>query len=355
DDINCQEFKCDIQIDKLSSISWKIPKFPDKEYENGGHIEDQLSDNDHCLPFKVLGTSYNSDLQRALDKAYSYLEEYNRPVFVKLEAEPENIVDRNAIAVNVMSSGDYKILCYSVFLANQRCPRPYDAIDFSRKLFNRYFLNLLHAPMTLTLLITITRRLKNAENGISPLDHNVFGVPAGGIIGCLMFFSKRIFLRMLIAQMEDCEVSLHTVVMAGEFTRIMIYYEFWSPSFGSMEAEYMNPQDKNLTKSLFNFPTKLQRPGPAHAELIQSPTIQRTPVVCRPGNYGTSRTIHKLKQFKAISEYGGNGYQCDVLAGERGPSYTNVNQIKNWKLIHIRVDKLASEMKEIASSELYDE
>ena len=29
-------------------------------------------------------------------------------------------------------------------------------------------------------------------------------------------------------------------------------------------------------------------------------------------------------------------YQCDILAGERGPSYTSVSQIKNWKLIHIR-------------------
>ena len=27
---------------------------------------------------------------------------------------------------------------------------------------------------------------------------------------------------------------------------------------------------------------------------------------------------------------------CDVLAGERGPSYTDVNQIKNWKVVHIR-------------------
>ena len=32
----------------------------------------------------------------------------------------------------------------------------------------------------------------------------------------------------------------------------------------------------------------------------------------------------------------GEGFQCDILAGERGPSYTSVNQIKNWKLIHIR-------------------
>lgn len=28
--------------------------------------------------------------------------------------------------------------------------------------------------------------------------------------------------------------------------------------------------------------------------------------------------------------------QCDLLACERGPSYTNTSQIKNWKLLHIR-------------------
>jgi hypothetical protein len=28
--------------------------------------------------------------------------------------------------------------------------------------------------------------------------------------------------------------------------------------------------------------------------------------------------------------------ECDVLAGERGPSYTSTSQIKNWKVIHVR-------------------
>jgi hypothetical protein len=32
----------------------------------------------------------------------------------------------------------------------------------------------------------------------------------------------------------------------------------------------------------------------------------------------------------------GDEYQCDILAGERGPSYTNIGQIKNWKLLHVR-------------------
>ena len=44
------------------------------------------------------------------------------------------------------------------------------------------------------------------------------------------------------------------------------------------------------------------------------------------------------------------GYQCDVLAGERGPSYTSVNQIKNWKLIHIRFVEKEPELRKSRSS-----
>ena len=28
--------------------------------------------------------------------------------------------------------------------------------------------------------------------------------------------------------------------------------------------------------------------------------------------------------------------ECDVLAGERGLSYTDISQIKNWKVLHVR-------------------
>ena len=48
------------------------------------------------------------------------------------------------------------------------------------------------------------------------------------------------------------------------------------------------------------------------------------------------KTMENVKQ--ACKKHFGidEGCQCDILAGERGPSYTTVNQIKNWKLIHIR-------------------
>lgn len=28
--------------------------------------------------------------------------------------------------------------------------------------------------------------------------------------------------------------------------------------------------------------------------------------------------------------------ECDLFAGEKGPSYTDTSKIKNWKLLHIR-------------------
>ena len=37
-----------------------------------------------------------------------------------------------------------------------------------------------------------------------------------------------------------------------------------------------------------------------------------------------------------IKAHFGTRMECDLLAGERGPTYTDAAQIKNWKLIHIR-------------------
>ena len=35
--------------------------------------------------------------------------------------------------------------------------------------------------------------------------------------------------------------------------------------------------------------------------------------------------------------------ECDVLAGERGPSYTDASQMQNWKVVHIRFIEKSSE------------
>lgn len=34
--------------------------------------------------------------------------------------------------------------------------------------------------------------------------------------------------------------------------------------------------------------------------------------------------------------------ECDILAGERGPSYNDVSQIKDWKVLHVRFVELHS-------------
>jgi len=88
----------------------------DDDESEDNHDLDKPDESDetisHCLPFKVLGTCYSPSRQKALEEAFEYLYEHNRPVFVKLEAEPDNPVDKHAIAVYVMSSSNYEKVGY---------------------------------------------------------------------------------------------------------------------------------------------------------------------------------------------------------------------------------------------------
>ena len=45
----------------------------------------------------------------------------------------------------------------------------------------------------------------------------------------------------------------------------------------------------------------------------------------------------------ACKAHFGTNMECDVLAGERGPSYTDASQIQNWKLLHIRFIEKSSQ------------
>ena len=47
-----------------------------------------------------------------LQEAFECLYEHNRPVYTKLQAEPENILDKSAIAVYLLSLSDYENLGY---------------------------------------------------------------------------------------------------------------------------------------------------------------------------------------------------------------------------------------------------
>lgn len=66
----------------------------------------------HTLPFKVLGTCFSKERQTSLEIAYDYLNNYNKPVFIDLVAEPENKSDPNAIAVYIMYEDDFEKVGY---------------------------------------------------------------------------------------------------------------------------------------------------------------------------------------------------------------------------------------------------
>ena len=83
----------------------------DESDESEKTCEGCVSTN-HCLPFKVMGTCYKAERQKALEESYEYLYEHNRPLFVKLKAEPDNPYDRIAIAVYIMASSEYKKVGY---------------------------------------------------------------------------------------------------------------------------------------------------------------------------------------------------------------------------------------------------
>ena len=84
----------------------------DYESEESEEAHEARVSTSHCLPFKVLGTCYSAERQKVLQEAYEYLYEHNRPLFVKLKAEPDNVYDRHAIAVFIMTSSEYKKVGY---------------------------------------------------------------------------------------------------------------------------------------------------------------------------------------------------------------------------------------------------
>ena len=59
----------------VQTISKKtIPQHEDEEQE--------IDNNPHALPFKVMGTCFSSERQDALEKSYETLYEYNRQVLL---------------------------------------------------------------------------------------------------------------------------------------------------------------------------------------------------------------------------------------------------------------------------------
>ena len=95
---------CDIMIEgEKYVVLWELSCYKPFASDNTSSDHDSDDENVHCLPFKVVGTCYSPSRQKTLEAAYDYMHTYNRPVFAKLVAEPENPTDKNAIAVYVMT------------------------------------------------------------------------------------------------------------------------------------------------------------------------------------------------------------------------------------------------------------
>lgn len=100
------------------------PSSSSADFDSGSEDEDEDEDADeeenetpaavrsHCLPFKVMEICYFTDYQRALEEAFDYMYEHNRPVLAKLVVEPDNPYDKNSIAVYIMSSEEYQKVGY---------------------------------------------------------------------------------------------------------------------------------------------------------------------------------------------------------------------------------------------------
>ncbi|XP_077864746.1 uncharacterized protein LOC144350428, partial [Saccoglossus kowalevskii] len=68
---------------------------------NDYNNEDDPADIEHSLPFKVLGVCHVTKRQEILQEAYIRLYEQKLPVKTRIRPDPSNIVDKNAIAVDL--------------------------------------------------------------------------------------------------------------------------------------------------------------------------------------------------------------------------------------------------------------
>ena len=121
--VKCTSY-CQVKIDEMDyTVLWKFSNCQLELCEATAQAAaeptpapkesyDSDTDTQHTLPFKVLGTCHSTCRQDALEEAYSYLNEYNRPVFVKLEHEVDNAYDSNALAVFVQTDYEYKKVGY---------------------------------------------------------------------------------------------------------------------------------------------------------------------------------------------------------------------------------------------------
>ena len=93
------------------------------EEEEGEEEEREIS---HTLPFKVIGVAHTLETQRHLEISFELLHSPNAAdVHVKVEPEPNNEKDKNAIAVYVDYGSDWKRIGY---IASELTPYVHQAI-----------------------------------------------------------------------------------------------------------------------------------------------------------------------------------------------------------------------------------
>ena len=99
----CTSF-CEIFIGgKEFIVLWEFEESGSSGVQVTKPVEEELEpdDNPHTLPFKVMGTCFSEERQRVLEEAYELLYKHNRPVFVEIDADPDNENDPQAIAVTL--------------------------------------------------------------------------------------------------------------------------------------------------------------------------------------------------------------------------------------------------------------
>ena len=97
---------------------------------------------------------------------------------------------------------------------------------------------------------------------------------------------------------------------------------------GSGSMDYITVQRLSLTVE-----GKCQKYSPIGALTI-------VPLGCEP-------TLNNIKTA-CINHFNLQEMECDLLAGERGPSFTDISMITNWKVLHIRFIPKSNEVSDPA-------
>jgi hypothetical protein len=102
---------------------WILPGLSDNESEESMSTISTISSNneneinsereEHTLPFKVLGVAHCTQRQKHLKEAYIKLRNYNNcvdSIKAKIEPDPQNAFDENAIAVSINYGDGWKLI-----------------------------------------------------------------------------------------------------------------------------------------------------------------------------------------------------------------------------------------------------